>query len=379
MPEATATEQSPAPAEAPNPTTTPAADATPVSWLDALDLAIEGAEKPADEKPAEEKPADEKPADEKPTEEKPVAEEDADTRNMTPKAGEAFKAIKSEAKAAKARVAELEAKLAEVEKAPKPDVVEAEALKAAIAEKEAKIKEYESELAISRFEATPEYKESVVQPLAAILGVVERLSKKYSVSEKVLLNILEEGDPDAQGDQISETASAFSERDRVSLYSLADDYSAVISHREELRAKASAALAAREKTQAAEATARTAAEQKAWKEATSKVWDSLKAKIPLPEDAAERAKIESDITAQVAGTDFATLTPELKAFAAYSGALVPVVVKQNVSLKAEVAELKEALKKYQTATPGAGAGTDTTPQAIDAGVSFLDAIDKHFS
>ena len=204
------------------------------SWFTALDNAFASEEsgstdpKPDDTKPAEEKSEDSEKKSEDPTDD---SNDDETAKSMTPSAGAKFKEIKAEAKAARARVAELEAKLAEVEIAPKPDQVEAEKLQSAIAEKEAKLVEYEKELAISRFEATEEYKESVVAPMAAILGVVEDLAKEYEISEKSLLGILEETNRKAQEKLILELASNFSERDRITLYNLGDDYAAVMDHK----------------------------------------------------------------------------------------------------------------------------------------------------
>lgn len=350
------------------------------SWFSALDKALEAdaaGDKPAEEvkeeKPAETK-TEEKPAD--PTDE---SNDDETVKSMTATAGAKFKEIKAEAKAARARVAELEAKLAQVESAPKPDTVEVEKLQAAITEKEAKLSEYEKELAISRFEATEEYKESVVAPMAAIIGVVEDLAKEYEISEKSLLNILEESDRKKQGQMIAEIASNFTERDRISLYNLGDDYAAVMDQRETLRSKASEALAAREKAKQSEAARLAEESKKAWSASTKTVWEQFKAKVPLPEDAQERAKIESEVVAQVAAVDFDKLSNDHKAFAAYSGAVLPQVVKMNKALSTEIAELKAALQKYQSATPGAGSGTETKPQEIDSGLGFLDALEKRFA
>lgn len=361
--------------------TTPATDDSGSDWISALDKAFEAAEagKTAEPGVAETTVPDPSKDKDKPAE---VAEEDPDVKNMTPNAGAKFKEIKAEAKTYKARVAELEAKLAEVEKGgTKPDPAEADRLSAAIAEKEAKLAEYEAELestrAVYAIEKTKEYQETVIQPTAAILSVVERLAKKYTeqgVTDKKLLAILEIEDPDLQGDQIAEIAAQFSERDRVSLYTLGDDYSAVLAQRDELRAKASEALKVREKL-AQEEMSRAAAEaDRKWKTTAEAVWQKMKDKIPLP--AEERAAIEAEVTKQISAAKFDTLSDDVKAFAAYSGALVPHVVKRAKALEVKVAELEQALTKYRIATPGAAAGSEAPPSAVDEGVGFLEAIEK---
>lgn len=346
------------------------------SWFTALDKALE-AEKTGDTTPEEKAEAK---AEEKPAETSEDSSDDETAKSMTATAGAKFKEIKAEAKLARARVAELEAKLAQFEAAPpQPDTVEVEKLQAAIAEKESKLSEYEKELAISRFEVTEEYKESVVAPMAAIIGVVEDLAKEYEISEKSLLNILEESDRKKQGQMIAEIASNFTERDRISLYNLGDDYSAVMDQRDTLRSKASEALAAREKAQQSEAARQSEENKKAWNASTKTVWEQFKAKVPLPDDAQERAKIETEVVSQVAAVDFDKLSNDHKAFAAYSGAVLPQVVKLNKALSSEIAELKSALQKYQSATPGAGSGTETRPQEIASDLGFLDALEKRFA
>jgi hypothetical protein len=352
------------------------------SWFTALDNAFaaetSGTTEPKtdDAKPAEEKPED---SEKKPEDSTDDSADDETVKNMTASAGAKFKEIKAEAKAARTRVAELEAKLAEVESATKPDLAEAEKLQAAIAEKEAKLAEYEKEIAISRFEATEEYKESVVAPMAAIIGVIEDLAKEYEISEKSLLGILEEPNRKTQEKLIMELASNFSERDRITLYNLGDDYAAVMDQRDKLRSRASEALAVREKAKQAEEVRKAEEARKSWETSAKTVWDSFKTKIPLPESEADRGKFESEVVSQVAKLDFDKLSNDHKAFAAYAGAVIPEVVKANKALTSELAELKEALKKYQSATPGAGTGTETKPQEMDSSISFLDALEKRLA
>jgi hypothetical protein len=347
------------------------------SWFAALDKAFEEAEASDDQKPednAEEEPSSE----EDKTDESTVKEVEDETKSMTANAGARFKEIKAEAKAARARVAELEAKITQLESAKSETLEDPEKLKSALSEKELKISEYEKELAISRFEATQEYKESVVAPMAAILGVVEELSKEYDISERAILNVLEEPNHKKQGQMISDLAGNFSERDRFSLYQLGDDYAAVIEQRDTLRARASEALAARDKALQLQESKKSEESKAAWGDSVKSVWETFKSKIPMPESAEERSKFESEVVSQVSNVNFDKLSNEHKAFAAYSGAVLPEVIKKNKALSSEVSELKNALKKYQKATPGAGVGSDSKPKDVDSTLSFLDSIEKHF-
>lgn len=392
MPDETVTQTTAAPATESAPTQETASlpeNLTGNDWFNALDTAFDKLEKGEAEKPAEEAAPEKKEeaAPEKKEEEpaKTETDDDAETKNMTPTAGAKFKEIKAEAKAArteaaqaKARLAELEAKLAEVEKAPKPDAEESASLKEAIAAKETRLAELEKIVAVKDFESTAEYQETVVTPMAAILSVVERIAKKYDVPEKKLISILEESDIDAQGEQIAELAANFSERDRVSLYTLGDDYNAVLADREALRAKAAEGLKALEAARQAEEAKRSEEAKKSWNDATNRVWEKLQKSIPLPEDPAEAAKLTSETKAQIAATNFAQLTDDQKAYAAYAGSQLPRIVKMVSEKDAKIAELNEALKKFQTAEPGAAAGASTNAPVEDD-LDFLSAIDRRFS
>jgi hypothetical protein len=351
------------------------------SWFSALDKAFEEAESSEKSQSESENSDEPEPKDTPVGTEEPESQEteQGETKSMTATAGARFKEIKAEAKAARAKVAELEAKLAQLESAKPSDFEDPEKLKSVLSEKESKISEYERELAISRFEATQEYKESVVAPMAAILGVVEDLAKEYEISEKAILSVLEEPNHKRQGELISDIASNFSERDRFSLYQLGDDYAAVIEQRDTLRARASEALAAREKAAQLQESKKAEESRKAWGSSVKSVWETFKSKVPLPDAPEDRAKFESEVMSQVANVNFDKLSDDHKAFAAYSGAVLPEVLKRNKALSSEISELKTALKKYQKATPGAGSGTDSKRQDVDSGLSFLDSIEKHFS
>lgn len=339
------------------------------SWFKALDEAL-NAEPAGSATTTEKTPEAEAP--EAPEAEAPeAAGDDEAVKNMSPNAGAKFKEIKAEAKAARSRVAELEARLAELEGAAVPDKSGIESLQQAIADKEAKLAEYEQELAISRFEATDEYKESVVAPMAAIIGVVEDLAKEYEVSEKMLLDALEEPNSRKQGELIADLASNFSERDRFTLYQLGDDYAAIMEQRDKLRSRAAEALTVREKQHQQRLESERAASKAAWQSAASSVWDKMKANVPLP----NVGDFESALTDQIRNGDFDTLPTEHKVFAMYAGSILPEFIKQQSSLSKEISDLKTALKKYQSATPGAGSGAEAKSVSPDSSLGFLEALE----
>ena len=357
------------------------------SWMDALDRALDAdsntteATQPSQAKPETDEINADKTTEAEASEKENSDEADEDkVKNMTQSAGAKFKEIKAEAKAAKVRIAELEAKLSTVESSPKVDHEEVAKLKTSIEEREQKIATYEKELAISRFEATEEYRDSVVKPMAAILNVVARMAEKYSVPERALLGALEESDPDKQGDMIVDLASNFTERDRVSLYQLGDDFAQLLDHRDKMKANAKSALDQREVANKDLESRRHSESKASWDKAASSVWDRLKAKIQIPvESGVDKAKFESELISGVKDIAFDSLSDEHKAFAAFSGSIVPHILKQNSTLQSEIAELKSSLKRYQSATPGAGSGAETKPNVVNENMGFLEALEAKFA
>jgi hypothetical protein len=314
----------------------------------------------------EEDKASEEPSKEEETEE---TEDSEETKNMSESAGAKFKELKAELKTYKTKVAELEKAVEEAKTSPQSSE-EVEKLRSQLAE-------YEQEIAVSRVEATPEFKRAVLEPTQAILDTAAAMAERYKINTGKLVNALREESQVEGSDALTELAADFSERDRVRLYRMADDLADVARRRDYLRENASQAMAEMQERQAAyekEESARAVAEMSA---AVDRTWDDLFSKKSFISNLDSKTLEEAKRHAKE--TDYYSTPPDERAYAVYSGLILPQVVTQLEASQSKVAELEKALAKYKKATPKVSGNTDTAPVgAVDDG-GFLDAIEKRFT
>lgn len=310
--------------------------------------------------------ASEEPSKEEDTEENDDSEE---TKTMSESAGAKFKELKSELKTYKAKVAELE-KAVEESKASPQNSEEIEKLRSQLAE-------YEQEIAITRVEATPEYKRAVLEPTQAILDTASSMADRYKIEPRKLVNALREESVVEGSDSLTELAADFSERDRVRLYRMADDLAEVSRRREYLKDNAAQAYAEQqEKAKAEEAKA-----EAAYKAETAKAAEQAWSETFMANETLKGLDqgILKEIKSVSSEADLLEASFTERAYAVYAGAALPHMVKQYEAATAKVAELEKALAKYKKATPKVSGNTDTAPVgAVDDG-GFLDAIEKRFT
>lgn len=359
----------------------PQSDGDFASWLtDRLEKFEKGEETPpweqkqeeakeeTTEPEAEREAVEEKPLEEEVTTEEEQEDDSEETKNMSASAGAKFKELKSELKTYKSRVAELE-KAVEEAKASPQNSEEIERMRE-------QLQEYEQEIAISRVEATPDYKRAVLEPTNAILDSVSSLAEKYKIDTRKLVSALREESVVEGSDALTELAADFSERDRVRLYRMADDLSDVARRRDFLRENAFAA--------AKEHEAKMAQMQKEYREhtikemsqAVDKTWDELfKEKQFI--NSMDQKDLEN-VRRFAKETDYFDAPPNERAYAVYSGLLLPLVVAQLDAAQNKAAELEKALSKYKKATPKVSGNADTAPVQDTSTGGFLEAIEKRF-
>lgn len=287
---------------------------------------------------------------------------------MSAAAGAKFKELKSELKEYKAKLAEA-TKLIEEAKSTPANSEEVESLKA-------KLAEYEQEIAVTRVEATPEYKRAVLEPTQAILDAASTLAERYKIDARKLVNALREESAAEGSDALTELAGDFSERDRVRLYRMADDLADVARRREYLRENASKAYEERQAQMKAEEERMEKTYREKTVQTANKIWKETFAEHPVLSKM-DKAVIE-EVRSAGSEADLLESSPEERAYAVYAGVALPHVVKQFEAATAKVAELEKALSKYKKATPKVSGNTDTTVSTPED-TGFLDAIEKRFA
>lgn len=272
----------------------------------------------------------------------------------TPEAKAKWNELRSEKKAFETKVKEYEAKVAEYETklAEASKLAVSTELENKVKSYEEQVQKYEQELAISRVEATKEYKELVSSPTEAIMSAAESLAKHYKIDEQKLADALIEGNTTRQNALLEDLMDGMSERDRSRLYRLADDMGMVVAKDAELRERASTAWEEAQSRMQAETEASERNRLLTLKNATEKVFELFGSKkldaYGVDLNSVKEAALSSDID---------RAAPEVRAYASAAGNMLPTVLKALADKEARIKSLEETVAKYNRATPGASAGT----------------------
>lgn len=312
------------------------------------------AEKPAEEKPKEEP---EKPADEDEIPEKATKKADWDKLRASrdkhkSAAEEREKALTTERERLKALEAEL---------------TETKAKTARLAELEARAKEaddYEKELAVTRVEATKDYKDTIEKPLQAIGEQAEILATSNEADVEAIYRMLNEPDPAKQRTQLKEITAGWDEIDRGELRDMAVSARAVLAKQVQIRENAYAAQKETEKLSAERAEQAKTAARKEFTAASDNAIAKLREKVPFVPLADGETEDDryNGLKEKLAKVDFDAQTPQGKAFAAATALLYPQMVKTMVKKDAEIAELKAALAKKGGSKPSVTPNHESAPE-----------------
>ncbi len=366
------------------------------SWLsDRLDNFQKGQETPpweeSKEEPNKDSETEQKPkstddagekattedAEESADKEEEVSEEDTsddseadDIKNMSATAGTKFKELKTELKTYKSRVSELEETVKQLQESPSDP--------AEVKQMQEKLQAYEQEISVARVEASQQYKQAVTEPTELIFDAVASLAERYKVDARKLVGALrEESAAGADGsDALVEIAGDFSERDRVRLYRMADDLSEVSQRREYLRANAVEARQELEQRESQAEKERMLQMKSEMEASVNNTWNEVFKSKPFI--AALDAKVIDETHTAAKAVDFFQAPPEERAYAVYSGLLLPHIAKELEAVKAKASEYEKALSKYKKASPKAS-GDSPSVASVKSDVGFLDAIEERFS
>lgn len=228
------------------------------------------------------------------------------------------------------------------------DEVRVRAARATELEERAKIAdEYEKELAVTRVEATADYKNTILKPLNVVAEQAEILAKSNDHKVDEVYNVLKEPDPAKQRQMLRELTIGWDELDRLDLKKLADESRELLNRQDDILRNAKEAnaesqkLAAQREEQARE---KVRSEFLAASDAAIK---SLREKVPfIPlaegETESDRFALLKDKLKKV---DFESQSPRGKAFAAATALMYPQMVRMMSEQAKEIESLKAAVAK----------------------------------
>ena len=255
---------------------------------------------------------------------------------------------------------------------------EEKARAARVAELEEKLKDfdaYEKELAVTRLEATREFRETIAKPLQVIGTQATTIAQTNESDPEKVLDMLREADPAKQRAAFKEITTGWDEVDRSELWSMAKDARVLLDKQDMMRENASAAA----KEQAEIAAKREAAEKEAFqKEYSTSAKDATKSLrektpfVPLSEGETEDDRYLA-LEQKVLSVDFDSQTPRGKAFAAAAAILHPKMIQTIEKLQAEnaaqAARIKELNSKGASVAP-----TEQNRPPAEGPTDFLSAV-----
>lgn len=234
---------------------------------------------------------------------------------------------------------------------------------------------YEKELAVTRLEATREYRETIAAPLQAIGEQVETLSTANGADTEEVLDMMREADPAKQRSAFKDVTAGWDEVDRAELWAAVKDARVLLDKQDMMRNNASAAA----KEQLEKATAREQAEKaeakKQFVESLKDVTKTLREKtpfVPLAEGETEDDRYRN-LEQKVAEVDFDSQPARGKAFAAAAAILHPQMVRTIAKLQQENETLRSRVKETNATRGSVTPNEQTRPQS-EEGQDFLTAM-----
>lgn len=293
-----------------------------------------------------------------------------EVKGMDAKAGEKFRALKAELKAAKqvTLTPEVQAKLQELELKSS----EIDGLKARLAD-------VSSQSAKLKVENEERYQREVVQPATSIFTQADALSERLQLDPQILRQIIKERDPVTQEELMSTHFGEASLVIQSKVLGFSEKFGDLIERREAMLANAESELE-QLKTQRIESERKLLADQRISVQTLQKsLWDKYKEVIPgFVDEDGETPKFR-ELVAKGLSIDFSRAKANDMAFAAFAGSALPHAMQELATLKKRLAVYeKEDNRKVMTSSK-ASASLQPTMAEDSADEDFMDAMGKDYS
>lgn len=290
----------------------------------------------------------------------------------TPKAANRFKELKTELKTNRSELDQLRQQSKEYESKIKELTGLTESKD--VEQMQETLAQYEKEKSLTNLEQTQAYKQSVTEPLAALVNQSDQMADKYDVDSDTLIDVLSLDDPKEQEEQLAELLPNASDRDKAKIYRIMEDIDPILQRRKNLYENAEGALAEAKQLEEQQTAATAAENAQQRQEITKSVADKVQEKLPFLKgiegfDMGDIQKKASDI-------DPSAMHPVDHAYNAVSAQVFPTVVRQYIEMRKEVEALTDRLAEYEEVEPAmSGQTKDSSTRAgmSDSG-SFEDRV-----
>jgi predicted nucleic acid-binding Zn-ribbon protein len=329
------------------------------------------------------------------TEKKAEPEAEPELPKDAPKAAQtAFAKVTTELRETRARLKELENKIGKEEQKIEDDGEETspelEQLKAELETIRSQRDEYETELSVSRVQATRQYKVAVQKPIEQAVTGIEEIAKAFEIDSDALVRAANIGDSAKRRAAVKDLVAQLDPVDAVDLRRRVEDLNQLYGKRDiilqnaekamEEIGKREAALESERLRQAEEAQGKEAAVTKA---AYDEIWNRFTNEVPVLRKTGNPnwdSRID-DIRTQALYVVNTDLDAETRAALTFQAVSMPLLIElfQGYIRKsqAEISGLKKSLGEMRGATPGAGGGEAKTGSPdLSTDMGFLEALEK---
>jgi len=297
--------------------------------------------------------------------------------DWTPKAASRFKQLKSELKETSSELQVLRQQQEEYEQKIKAlsGVAESQDVEAL----QQKISDYEQDKLFNNLEGTEAYQTAVAQPLQSIVEQAAEIADKYGADADTLIDVMSLSDQDEQDRGLNDLLHEATDRDRAKIYHLVNQIDPILERRSNMWENAEAALKE--------------AELLAERQSQNEAAENLRVRQEVAQNVAERVQQKLPFLSGVEGLDMkaiqekaAEVDPSVMhpvdfTFNSISAQLLPTVVREFISMRAENAALTDRLAEYEGAEPTMSGNAPTSGQVASgagADTSFEDAINSAF-
>ena len=297
--------------------------------------------------------------------------------DWTPKAASRFKQLKTELKQTSTELHQLRQQKEEYEQKIQELSGIAESKDVEVLQQ--KLEEYERTQMFSNLEETAAFQTAVSDPLQKIVNDAAEIAEKYEVDADALIDVMSFSDNDEQDRKLNDLLIDASDRDKAKIYHLINQIDPLLEMRQSMFDNAEEALKEAELLEERKAQAAAADNLRVRKEVAQNVAERVQQKLPFLSgiDDLDMGAIQQ----KAAETDPAVMHPVQFTFNSISAQLLPKVVREFVSMRAENAELTDRLAAYEGAEPTMSGNTPTSGQVAGgakADASFEDAINSAF-
>ena len=373
-------------------------ETTQDSFLDALDAALTNmTESPLENVEVEETKEEELKPETEDTEEPPLAdkedskEEDKEKPNTdepieelsedlgddwTPKAANRFKQLKDELKSNKSELDTLRQTVKE--QASKMEELNAIAANKDVDSLKETLQQYEIEKSFSDLENTTQYQEAVSEPLNRLMDKASVIAEKYEADYDALVDIIALDDPEEQDKKLADLLPDASDRDKSSIYRIIEDIDPIMDRRNQLYENADAALKEARYLDEQKRQAELAEKAEIRKSITRNVVKRVGEKLPFLSGV--EGLDMSSIEAKASDLDPSVVHPVDFAYNSVAAQILPTIVREYLSSRAEADVLMSKLAEYEDAEPTvSGAPKSDSPSKTTSDMSFEEAISAALS